>query len=221
MIATDSIRKLNTSIIYLAAGVNPGPGVQGLFGGVNIGLEHILGDPEPRNLAEGVILSSLLNQCTVTISSDRLAFRDASGESPARRDFADRVTQAAEYIGLTSNTPYTGLGMNFGVEAEPEDEDLPSAAILRRLVKEDPLKDTKYDVFGSSIGLWYAAGGRLYDLRIEPRGYRHDERRYFAHLNVHIPLTSEVPPAQWLHQEMNEEYSDFLRVLTEVLDSSK
>lgn len=221
MIATDSIMKLDTSVIYVAGGVNPSQGVQGLSLGVDFGLVQILDAPEARNSAEGLVLSSMPSQCIVTISADRLVFRDASGDRPARADFPGRVVQAAEYIGVMSKTPYTGLGLNFGIEAEPDDEKLPSKVLFRRIMKENTLKDTKYNVIGSAVGLWYAAHGRMYDLRIEPRiepgVNQYDGRKYFARLSVHIALESGTPSAEWISQTLNDEYSDFITVLTEVL----
>ena len=158
------------------------------------------------------------SQLIVTIGPSILEFGDASGEEPAREDFPNRVAQAAEYIGSLSNQVYTAIGLNFGIESEPDTEDLPSKVMLDWLVKEDALKDTGYDVIGASARLWYVARDRMHDLRIEPRGNQYDGRNYFAHLNVHIELEGEMPSAEWLSQALKEEYADFMRVLSEVLE---
>ena len=225
MIALDSIVKLDTSVIYIAGGVNPSQGMQGLSLGVDSGLVEILGAPEVRNSPDGLILSSMLSQCIVTTNPNRLVFRDASGDKPSRPDFPGRVAQATGYISVTSKTPYTGFGINFGIEADSVDGELPSKAIFRRIMKEDTLRGTKYDVMGSAIGLWYSAHGRVYDLRIEPRieygGNQYEGRKYFARLNVQMALESEIPSAEWIAQTLNDEYDDFIRVLTEILQPTE
>ncbi len=221
MISIDSVKKLNTSIIYLArARDEPSdPFGQGLLLGADpIGLNPIIDAPEPRQSADGLVLSSMRSQLIVTIGPNRIQFGDASGEEPAREDFPDRVTQAAEYIRSLSGQVYTAVGLNFDVEWEPDHEDLPSKAMLDRFVKEGTLKDTGYDAIGASARLWYVARDRIYDLRIEPMGNQYDGRNYFAHLNVHIGLEGETPSAEWLSRALKEEYGDFMRVLTEVLE---
>ena len=162
-------------------------------------------------------MSSMRNQLTVTISSNRLVFDDGSGEEPAREDFPSRVAQAAEYIGRQSNQTYGAVGLNFGIESEPHDKELPSHVMLDRLVKEDMLRDTEYDIVGASARLWYVARDRIHDLRIEPRGNQYDGRIYFAGLSVRVVLQGNMPSAEWLSQALNEEYSDFKRILTKVL----
>ena len=219
MIATDSITKLNTSVVYVAGDMEPGLMGPGLLLGAELtGLSQIIDAPEPRPSPEGVILSSMRNQLTVTINSNRLVFGDASGEEPAREDFPGRVAQAAEYIGRQSSQIYTTIGLNFEIESESDDKELPSHVMLDRLVREDTLNDTEYDLVGASARLWYVAHDRLHDLRIEPRGNQYDGLMYFAGLSVRIMLEDKWPSAEWLSQALNEEYGDFERVLTKVLE---
>ena len=174
-----------------------------------------------RESSEGVVLSSMRNQFTITIKPNRLELDDGSDEVPVRTDFPDRAARIAEYIGKQSNQSYTAVGFNFDIEAESEDEELPSKVLLSRLVKEDALGDTGYDIIGASARFWYVVRDRRCDLRIEPRENRYEGRNYFAHLNVHIDMGNEVPSTEWLSQALEQEYRDFIRVLTEILRPRK
>ena len=161
------------------------------------------------------------NQITVTIRPNRLDFDDGSAEVPARADFSSRVVQIAEYIGGQSRRSYAAVGLNFHIEVKPEDEELPSKVILRRLVKEDALEATGYNVMGASAKFWYAEGNRQYNLRVEPRENRYNSRSYFAYLNVHIEMENQVLSAEWLSQALDREYQDFIGVLTKILQSQE
>ena len=156
------------------------------------------------------------NQFTITIRPNRLDLDDGSDEVPVRTDFPGRAARIAEYIGKQSNQSYAAVGLNFDIEMESEDE-LPSKVLLSRLVKEDALGDTGYDIIGASARFWYVVRDRRCDLRIEPRENRYEGRNYFARLNVHIEIGNEVPSAEWLSKELDQEYHDFIRVLTEIL----
>ena len=136
-----------------------------------------------------------------------------------RPDFPDRVARIAEYIKKQSNLSYAAVGFNFHIEAEPKGEELPSEVLLSHLVKEDALRDTGYDVMGASAKFWYAAHNRQYGLRLGPQESRYDGRNYLAHLNVHIGLGDEMPSTAWLSQTLDQEYRDFVKVLTEILKS--
>ena len=221
MLEVDSITKLTTSVIFVAGtgGALEGPGL--LLGTEIVGLSRIIEGPEPRQSLDGLVLSSMRNQLTVTISPSRLVFVDASGDAPARTDFSARVAQAAEHIGRQSDQTYSAVGLNFEIELEPDDQELPSRAMLFRFIKEDALAGTGYQAVGASARLWYAAHDRLHELRIEPRGNQYDGRGYFAYLNVHMVLQGEAPSAGWLSQALNEEYREFLRVLTDVLETGE
>ena len=221
MLEADSITKLTTSVVFVAGagGALEGPGL--LLGTEMVGLSQIIEAPEPRQSLDGIVLSSMRNQLTVTISPNRLVFVDASGGAPARTDFPARVAEAAEYIGRQSDQSYSAVGLNFEIELEAEDEELPSRVMLFRLVKEDALAGTGYEAIGASARLWYVARDRIHDLRIEPRGNQFDGREYFAQLSVNMALEVEGDSGEWLSQALNEEYSDFRRVLTEVLETGK
>ena len=191
-----------------------------LFGATDLtGLSQFIDAPEVRQLSDGFALLSMHNQITVTIRPNRLDFDDGSAEVPVRTDFSSRVVQIAEYIGRQSNRSYAAVGLNFDIEAEPKDEELPSKVILNRLMKEDALGDTGYDIMGASARFWYAARNRRYDLRFEPRESRYEGQNYLAHLNVHIELGSEKPSTEWLSQTLDQEYRGFIKVLTEILKS--
>lgn len=181
------------------------------------GLSQFIDAPEVRQLSDGFALSSMQNQITVAIRPNRLDFDDGSAEVPVRTDFPDRVAQIAEYIGRQSHLSYAAVGLNFHIEAEPKGEGLPSKVLLSCLVKEDALRDTGYEVMGASARFWYAARNRRYDLRLDPQESRYDGRNYLAHLNVHIGLGDEMPSTEWLSQTLDQEYRDFVKVLTEIL----
>lgn len=219
MIVTDSIAKLNTSVIYVTKNQGSGPELSGLLLGANlVGIGQFIDAPEAQQSPEGLVMISMRNQLTVTISPNRLVFGDASGEEPAREDFAPRVAQASDYIGSLSNQVYGAVGLNFDIEFKAVDEELPSHAMLNRHMNSEVLKDTGYDTIGASTRLWYMARDRRHDLRIEPRGNQYDGTDYFAHLNVHIELAKEMTPDGWLSNALNEEYSDFKSVLQKVLE---
>lgn len=191
-----------------------------MLGGMDLtGLSQFIDAPEVRQLSDGFALSSMQNQITVTIRPNRLDFDDGSAEVPVRPDSPDRAARIAEYIGKQSNLNYAAVGLNFHIEAEPENEELPSKVLLSRLVKEDALRDTGYDVMGASAKFWYAAHNKRYDLRLDPQESRYEGRNYLAHLNVHIGLGDEVPSTAWLSQTLDQEYRDFVKVLTEILKS--
>ena len=217
MLEAGSITKLTTSVVFVT-GVEDaleGPGL--LLGTEMVGLSQIIEAPEPRQSLDGIVLSSMRNQLTVTISPNRLVFGDASADEPARADFPARVAEAAEYIRRRSDQSYSIVGLNFAIGFEPADEELPSKTMLSWLVKAGALAGTGYNAIGASARLWYVARGRIHDLRIEPRGDQFDGREYFAHLSVNMALEVEGDSGEWLSHALNEEYNDFRRVLTEVL----
>ena len=218
MIATDSIRKLNTSVVYLSRDSESDPaGIGGLLLGAEpMGLSQIVDAPEIRQMPDGLMLSSMRNQLTININPNRLVLGDASGDEPARKDFPGRVARIAEYVGQQSNQTYIAVGLNFDIELVSDDDELPSKAMLDWHVKEEVLKGTGCDVVGASARLWYVARDRMHDLRIEPRGNQYDGRDYFVHLNVHIVLEGDLPSAEWISQALDEEYSHLIRVLTDI-----
>lgn len=192
-----------------------------LLGADLVGLGQIIDVPAAQPSPEGLTILSIRNQLAVTISSNRLEFSDASGEEPSRKDFARRAVQASEYIGSLSNQAYSAVGLNFDIEFNAFDEELPSNTMLNRLIRGDVLSNTTYDLVGASARLWYVARDRRYDLRIEPRGNQYDGTDYFAHLNVHIVLGDEPFAEERLSQALNEEYTDFKRVLQKVLERNE
>lgn len=226
LIKPNSVKKLKTVVVYVARSptgrfVEHEMGL--LLGGMDLtGLSQFIDAPEVRQLSDGFALSSMQNQITVTIRPNRLDFDDGSAEVPVRPDFPDRAARIAEYIGKQSNLSYAAVGLNFHIEAEPENEELASKVLLSRLVKEDALRDTGYDVMGASARFWYAAHAahnKRYDLRLDPQESRYEGRNYLANLNVHIGLGDEVPSTAWLSQTLDQEYRDFVKVLTEILKS--
>ena len=218
MIATDSITKLSTTVVYVTS-QGPVLGEPGLLLGADLAnLRQFIEAPEARQLPDGLAVASMRNQFIVTIRANRLEFEDHSGDEPVREDFPNRVASVAEYIGHRSSQTYAAIGLNFDIESKPANDELPSRAVLRRLIKEDVLTGTGYSPLGASTRLWYTARNGRYELRIEPRGNQFDSRDYFAHLNAHVVLESELPSAQWLSQALYEEYSEFKKVLTELLN---
>ena len=195
------------------------PNIGGLMLGVDpAGLSQIIDAPESSPLPDGFLLSSMRNQLTIAVRSNRLDFDDGSGEMPVRADFPDRVAQTARYIAAQTAQTYAAVGLVFEIEAEPEDEELPSKAVLARFVREDVLGGSGYDAIGASARLWYVARDRLHDLRIEPRGNQYEGRNYFASLSIYLDPGSEVPSTEWLSHALDEEYGDLVRVLAEVLE---
>ena len=223
LIKPNLVKKLKTVVVYVArspTGRFVGHEMGLLLGGMDLtGLSQFIDAPEVRQLSDGFALSSMQNQITVTIRPNRLDFDDGSAEVPVRPDFPDRAARIAEYIGKQSNLSYAAVGLDFHIEAEPENEELASKVLLSRLVKEDALRDTGYDVMGASAKFWYAAHNKRYGLRLEPQESRYEGRNYLAHLNVHIALGDEVPSTAWLSQTLDQEYRDFVKVLTEILKS--
>ena len=196
-----------------------GPGVLGLLLGADqIGLSQIIDAPEQRQSSDGISLSSMRNQLTVTIAANRLQFDDRSSKEPVRKDFASRVVSAAEHIGGLSSMTYTAVGFNFDIESKSASVELPSHTMLDRLIRDDVFTGTKYKAIGASTRLWYTAPNRTYDLRIEPRGNQYDGNDYYAHLNAHIVLKDNMPSTQWLSGALQEEYDSFKRVLMEILN---
>lgn len=220
MIAIDSIIKLNTSVVFVASETEFGLGVPGLLLGANpLGLNEIIEAPDAQQSADGLVLSSMRNQLVVTIDVNRLRFDDRSGEQPARGDFPDRVSRAAEFISNSSNQTYSAVGFIFEIEANPAIDALPSQAMLKHFVKPEVLANTKYEAIGASARLWYSAQGRTYEFRLEPRGNQYNSQDYFAHLNVGITLLGPVPSPTWLSQGLYQEYEDFKRFLSALLPS--
>lgn len=219
MIATDTIRKLNTSVVYVANQMDLSPGTPGLLLGADLnGLGQMIDAMESAPSQEGLVISSMRNQFTVTITPVTLQFDDRSGEEPARGDFCDRLVSVADFIGSLSNLTYAAVGLNYDIEWPPTDNALPSSVILRRLIRADVDTGEDSDIIGASARLWYSVGDIRYDLRIEPRGNQHDSHGYFGHLNAHRPLNGEVPSLEWLSTTLHKEYSGFKRSLVRLLD---
>ena len=218
MSATSSIENLNTSIVFQASGLDADSGEPGLLLGAGLeGLSRFIDSPEVQPAPSGPVLLSMRNQLALTITSSVLAFRDASGVSPARQDFPGRVAQVAGHVGSQSRLTYSMMGLVFEIERKTADEELPSQVMLRRFIKEEALEGAGYTAIGASVSLWYRARDRLHSLRVEPKGPQHDNLDCFAHVDVQVELNDELPSAKWLALTLNEEYTDFLRVLDEVL----
>ena len=219
MIAADSITNLNTSIVFQASGGESDSGELGLLLGAGLeGLGQFIDAPVVQPSSDGPpVLLSMRNQFALTITPNVLAFRDASGEAPAREDFPRRVVQVARHIGNQSNLTYSAVGFVFDIESKAADEVLPSQAMLSRFVREEVLEGTGYPAIGASARLWYVARDRFHGLRVEPKGDQPDSGDYYAHLDVQVNLKDELPSTEWLSQTLDEEYRDFLRVLDEVL----
>ena len=217
MIAIDSIIKIGTSVVFVTGETQLGLGVPGLLLGANpLGLNEIIEDPEVQQSAEGLVLSSMRNQLVATIDMNRLQFDDRSGEQPARQDFPDRVSRAAEFICRSSNQAYSAVGIIFEIEARPAVNVLPSNAMLNRFVKPDVLANTKYEAIGASARLWYSADDRTYEFRLEPRGNQYNGRDYFGHLNVGMRLSGTAPSSDMMSRILYEEYENFKRLLAEI-----
>lgn len=218
MIAADSIENLNTSIVLQASGGQPDSGDPGLLLGTGLeGLRQFIDAPAVQQSADGPVLLSMRNQFTLTVTPSILAFRDASGEAPAREDFPGRVAKVAGHIGNQSHLTYSMVGLAFEIESKLADEEMPSQVMLRRFVREEALNGTGYTAVGASVRLWYLARDRIHSLRVEPKGDQHGSRDYFAHADVQMELRDELPSAEWLSQLLNEEYRDFLTVLDGIL----
>ncbi|MCY4474424.1 MAG: hypothetical protein OXC83_03190 [Chloroflexi bacterium] len=217
MIAIDSIIKLNTSVVFVTRNAEVGLGVPGLLLGANpLGLNQIIEDPDAQQSADGLVLSSMRNQFVATISANRLQFDDRSEERPARQDFPDRVTRAAEFIGRSSNQAYSAVVIIFEIEASPAINVLPSETMLNLFVKPDVLAGTRYNAMGAAARLWYSADDRTYEFRLEPRGNQYNGRDYFAHLNIGVMLPGTVPSPAWLSRVLYEEYEEFKSFLSEI-----
>ena len=184
-------------------------------------MNDIIDTPEVLPSPNGVILLSMRSQIAVDIRTSRLEFSDRSAEKPNRTDFPTRVALAAEYIGKYINQNYAAISLNFDIEWDSDDKELPTEVMLGRIVKEDVLDGTGYNVIGASTGLWYVARARRHYLRIEPSGNLYDAQKYYANLNVQINLETETSSVEWLSQALDEEYADFIRVLAVVLASKK
>ena len=218
MVAADLITKLNTSVVYVTTGLDD-PGL--LIGANPSVLNDIIDTPEPLPSPTGITLSSMRSQLTVDISPNRLAFADRSGENPTRVDFPARVASVAEYVGRQSDQIYSAVGLNFEIEWKPDDERLPAKVMLGRIVNDDALLSTGYDIVGASVSLWYIARGMRHHLRVEPKGNQYDALNFYANLNIHVNLENQIPSAEWLSRALDEEYKDFTKVLTEVLTPRK
>ena len=223
MTVTSSIQKLTTSVGYLASDVEsvlgmPGPGL--LLGADPMGLGQFIDALEPIQSSDGLVLSSMQNQLTVTISPNTIMFSDGSSEEPTRKDFPWRVAQSAEHVRSQGNLVYTHIGLRFETKMSPDSEEgLPSRALMDRLLRDDVLKGTGYDTIGASATLWYTATNRIYELLIGPVGNRYDGSEYFAQLNVRIAMADNVSATtDWLTQTLAEEYNELERVLSAILN---
>ena len=219
VIEAGSIENLSTSIVFQALGGESDSGDPGLLLGAGLeGLRKFIDAPVVQPSSDGPpVLVSMRNQLTLTITPSILAFRDASGQAPAREDFPSRVAQVAGHIGVQSHLSYSMLGFVFEIESKIAEGEIPSQVMLRRFVKEEALENTGYGAIGASVRLWYRARERIHGLRVEPKGDQYDSCDYFAHVDVQMELRDELPSAEWLSLALNEEYRDFLRVLDQVL----
>lgn len=223
MIAADSVKNLKTGIVLQASGGESPfyePGL--LMGAGQEELGQFIDDPEVQQTPDGkIVIVSMRNQCVLAVMPTVLACYDASGKAPARRDFAGRVAQIAEHISNLSRLTYDKVGISFDIESKTADEELPSRAMLRRLVRREALKEMGYDVVGAAVKMWYVADGNLHSLQVEPKDNEHDSQHYHAHLSVEFDIQVSLLTREWLLQTLNKEYLDFLSVLDEVLESSE
>ena len=223
MISSESINSLNTSIVLQASSGDSPFGEPGLLLGAGMdGLGQFIDNLEVQPSPEGPpILVSMQNQLTLFIAPSIMVFRDASGEKPCREDFPRRVAQVAKHVSNMSRLTYDKLGMRFEIEFDPTDEELPSRATLRRLVRKESLDEIGYDVVGASVRLWYIARGCLHILHIDPRENEHDSKEYSALSAVQFEFRTTAPSAEWLLHTLDEEYIDSLKVLSHVLGLSE
>ena len=223
MISIDSVKNLGASIVLQASGGTSPFGEPGLLLGAGLeGLSQFIDDPEVKQSPDGgVFIASMKNQCLIAVMPTVLAFRDASGLVPARKDFAGRVAQIAAHVSHLSRLTYDKVGISFDIESKTDDEELPSQTILRQLIRREALEEMGYNVVGAATRMWYVAHGRLYSLYVEPKENEHDSQHYNAHLSVEFDIQASLPSGEWLSQIVNEEYLDFLRVLEKVLESSE
>ena len=219
MIEAISIENLSTSIVFQASGGGDDSGEPGLLIGATLeGLRQFIDAPVVQPSSDGPpVLVSMRNQLALTISPSVLAFRDGSGEAPARGDFANRVAQVAQHIANQSHLSYSMLGFVFEIESKISDVELPSQIMLRRFVKTEALDGTACDALGASVRLWYRARGRIHSLRVEPKADQHDSRDFFGHVDVQMELGGSLPSSEWLSLTLNEEYRGFLGILDEIL----
>ena len=216
MITTDSITKLNTSVVYVARGPSDPTFMLGVDPSI---LNDIVDAPDILPSANGAVLSSMRSQLTVAIdfNNNRLEFSDRSTQIPNRADFPARVAMATQYISKQINQSYAVIGFNYEIEWHSEGIERSSSTILEKVVKHDVLKQPLHNVLGASARLWYVLHDKNCDLRIEPRGNQFDAPTFYANLNVYTNLDSEVPSEEWLSQALKQEYQDFLRVLSDIL----
>ena len=218
MIALDTIANLATTVVFVSRPLVPPPGA------INIdqqALNQWIELPDIQQKPQGVELSSMRNQLVATINPARLEFVDRSQEEPTRPDFPNRVTGIADYIRNSINLTFAAVGITFEVAAGSNSVNLPSQE-LQTFLKDDLFEGTRYDTIGASLRVWYASGGRQYDLRVEPMENRYEAQSYYGRLHVHIPLATQTDVTEeWLTQAIRREYNDLKRVLERINQSTK
>ena len=217
MVKPNSIKKKKTVVVFVTG--DPTGNEIGLLGGADPArLSQLIDPSEVRNLSDGLLLASMRNQFTLTIKPDKLEFEDGSDEMPVRTDFPPRAVSIGKFIAQVSRQSYVAVGLHYHIEMESEGTELPSAVLLSRIVKEDVLGDTSYNLVGASGRFWYILRDTLCELRVEPLGNQINNRGYFAYLHVHIQTgNNDTITPEWIAAALNQGYQDLLRILAELL----
>lgn len=206
----DSLTKRHTSIVVVIR--EPKPELN--FGHGQLSL--IVTEPEIRQEANSIVVSSMANQFQMIINPIRIQFTDKSEKLPARKDFAERVVKLVDWISQSNKIDLSSLGLNFDLILKRGESNRASEYIRDRFVNAGIFATTGYKLIGASVRLWYMARGIRHYLYIEPLGNSYDAEEFYAHINVHYKQPTPFN-SSWLTTAIMEEYKDFRKVLSTVL----
>lgn len=218
MISSDSVTKAQSTVVFVVELPTAASFLELTL--QRDAVAEIIVDPEIAAQQNNVTIASMASQIQMVIEGGRIVFRDRSDSKPTRPDFAERVVRLTRLVAETNMITFSRLGLNFDVQFRPPGASQGSASrfILERFVRQDSLTEMGYPLTGASVRLWYEARDARHYLYIEPKGNDYDADAYHSHVNVTYTLVEpDIPEVEWLTQAIQEEYDDFLQVLSTTL----
>jgi len=211
----ESVEKVETNIVILPSGdfeINLSPrDVADIVKGAEFDIA-----PAPISLAR---ITSLSDQVEIRIGQGRIQISDHSNSQPGTERFTDIICELTSLLESTSNVKYRAFGWNYGITFKLPLGRLPSEVIAERFInREEIRRKSGLDIVGGAIRFFYRKDSALCYLHLEPRRNILDADLYYAHVNVNFDIAEKLPARDDLDRSFKDEYADFLRTVSAILD---
>lgn len=174
---------------------------------------RMIGTPVIDGGELGLLIMSVRDQVSITVSPRRFILRDESGGTPGGKKIA---TAAWQLVNLLSPT-ILSYGFNYDLEVSLSEQDKAGFVITRAALNELRIRERLgSELVGSGIRLFYKKGSKVYNLLVEPKLQQFEARTLYAHINVHEE-SSLLPPEDALIRAFAEEYQAFTAVVERLL----